>query len=44
STETLDLQTMRHSLNGLLPIDIRIQSIEKVASDFHARYSAQRKI
>ena len=32
------------SLNALLPKDIRILSIEPVASDFHARYSAKSKI
>ena len=33
-----------HSLNGLLPFDIRIKSIENVPLDFHARYSATGKI
>jgi tRNA pseudouridine38-40 synthase len=32
------------SLNALLPKDIRILAIEKVAPDFHARYSAKSKI
>lgn len=31
---------LQHSLNALLPKDIRILSLEPVASDFHARYSA----
>lgn len=31
------------SLNALLPPDIRILSVEPVASDFHARYSAIKK-
>jgi tRNA pseudouridine38-40 synthase len=40
----LDLYKLRHSLNGLLPLDIRINSIEKASQDFHARYSAKSKI
>ena len=32
------------SLNALLPKEIRILSIEKASSDFHARYSAKSKI
>lgn len=31
------------SLNALLPADIRIFNLEKVASDFHARYKAKQK-
>jgi len=37
---TLDLFRLQLSLNGLLPPDIRILSIETAAPDFHARYSA----
>ena len=33
-----------HSLNGILPLDIRIKGIEHVEQDFHARYSAKKKI
>lgn len=33
-----------HSLNGILPLDIRIKDIETVTPDFHARYSAKGKI
>lgn len=36
----IDLQKLLFSLNGLLPLDIRILSIEAAAPDFHARYSA----
>ena len=32
-----------NALNSLLPEDIRIQKIEFVADDFHARYSVKRK-
>lgn len=39
-----DLRRLFRSLNGMLPHDIRILSIEPVAADFHARYSATKKI
>jgi tRNA pseudouridine38-40 synthase len=32
------------SINALLPIDIRVYSIEQVPNDFHSRYSATSKI
>lgn len=32
------------SLNGLLPIDIRVTDIQKVESEFHSRFSCKRKI
>jgi tRNA pseudouridine38-40 synthase len=42
----LDLEPsrIRFSLNAILPKDIRILSLEKVDSKFHARYSALSKI
>ncbi|MGE0670815.1 MAG: tRNA pseudouridine(38-40) synthase TruA [Parachlamydiales bacterium] len=40
----LDLYKLQGSLNGLLPHDIRICSIEEAPADFHARYSATGKI
>lgn len=40
----IDARRFLHSLNGILPIDIRIKSIENVPADFHARYSATGKI
>ncbi len=41
TTETdLDLSRFQLSLNGILPPDIRILSLEKTTLDFHARYSA----
>lgn len=40
----IDPFKLRLSLNGQLPLDIRILSIEKVSPDFHARYSATSKI
>ena len=39
----LDLYKFTHSLNGLLPEDIRIQSIKLVSDDFHARFNAKGK-
>jgi tRNA pseudouridine38-40 synthase len=44
SDSQLDVHAALHSLNGLLPSDIRILSISEVAADFHARYSAKGKI
>lgn len=40
----LDPNKLRHSLNALLPADIRILEVEKVSLHFHARYSALSKI
>ena len=39
-----DLKQLAYSLNKMLPDDIKIISFEKVADDFHARYSAKKKI
>ena len=39
-----DTFTLLRSLNGLLPFDIRVEKIEEVSSNFHARYSAKGKI
>jgi tRNA pseudouridine38-40 synthase len=38
-----DLKRLHLSLNGVLPDDIRILSVEKASPDFHARYSAVSK-
>ena len=40
----IDLNQLAYSLNKMLPDDIKIISFEKVADDFHARYSAKKKI
>lgn len=40
---SINLSSLRLSLNGLLPADIRVLEIESVESDFHARYSALSK-
>ena len=39
-----DLKQLCYAMNKMLPDDIRILSLEKVDDDFHARYSAKRKI
>ena len=39
----LNVYKFTHSLNKLLPEDIRIQSITPVADDFHARFNAKGK-
>lgn len=44
TTLSLDSSRVLASLNGLLPVDIRVLSIEKVPLDFHARYSARGKV
>ena len=43
SETTLGLKKLHLSLNGILPDDIRILSIEEASFDFHARYSAVSK-
>lgn len=40
----LDLKKTVYSLNGLLPPDIRVLSLEKAPKGFHARFSAKAKI
>ena len=39
-----DLDQLKYALNKMLPDDIRILSFKEVDDDFHARYSAKRKI
>ena len=43
SNKELDVNKFAHSLNELLPKDIRILSVEKVSDDFHARFNAKSK-
>ena len=43
SPKELDLNKFMHSMNELLPEDIRIQSIKPVIDDFHARFNAKGK-
>lgn len=42
-SNAIDLRRLQRALNGMLPSDIRIKSIESVSSDFHAQYSAKGK-
>lgn len=42
--EGLNLYRFQRSMNGLLPPDIRILSVEPVDSEFHAQFSATSKI
>lgn len=39
----IDPQQYQRALNGILPLDIRILSCEKMPDDFHARFSAKGK-
>jgi tRNA pseudouridine38-40 synthase len=41
---SFDFHKLLLSINALLPVQIRVHSIENVASCFHARYSAKGKI
>lgn len=40
----LDPYKFLRSINGLIPPTIRVLQIEKVADDFHARYSVEKKV
>jgi tRNA pseudouridine38-40 synthase len=40
----IDPGKVRHGLNGMLPKDIRVESVEEVPMAFHARYSAVGKM
>lgn len=42
--EEIDIRRFQHSLNGVLPKDIRILSMEKVSLSFHAQKDAISKI
>lgn len=44
SCNTGDMQKLLHSVNCLLPAEIRLREIDQVPEDFHARYSAKGKI
>ncbi len=43
SSTELDCNRFCHSLNALLPFDIRIQKMQRASHDFHARFSATSK-
>lgn len=42
--DSLDLHSLIYSLNGILPRDIRIQSMIPVPDEFHARFNVKKKI
>lgn len=42
--ELVDTHKLLKSMNGILPWDIRIKSVDLVDNDFHARFSAKAKI
>lgn len=44
SDHPIDSYRFLRSINGLLPLDIRVNSIEAVPTEFHARYSAVGKV
>lgn len=43
SEHVLSTETLERGLNGVLPEDISVRSVEQAADDFHARYSAREK-
>ena len=42
--DSVDLDRLLYSINSMLPDDIKIEDIEQVDDDFHARFSAKEKI
>lgn len=44
SDKSIDCKKLLHSLNAVLPKDIRILSLEEVIETFHAQYSATSKV
>jgi len=42
--EDIDLDRFLYSINCMLPADIKIEDIEQVDDDFHARFSAKEKV
>jgi len=42
--KSMDVNELRNALNGNLPHDIYIKSVEQVDADFNARYAPKRKI
>ena len=43
SDKDLDTKKLINSMNKLLPLDVRILSLDKVSDEFHARFSAKGK-
>lgn len=42
--DEVDLDRLLYSLNAMLPQDIKIEDIDEVEPDFHARFSAKEKV
>jgi tRNA pseudouridine38-40 synthase len=42
--QKLDLHKLAYQLNSILPRDITVKKAEKVSDDFHARYSAKKRV
>lgn len=42
--DAIDLYRFQGSINGLLPLDIRVREVSEVSPDFHSQYSATGKI
>ena len=42
--ETVDIDRLIYSINSMLPPDIKIEDMDEVEYDFHARYSAKEKV
>jgi len=41
---SMDIEKLKNGLNSLLPGDIAVRGLEEVATGFHARFSAQRRV
>lgn len=44
TTSSLDLHSIRNALNGMLPDDVCVHSIEEVPEKFHARHDARSRL
>lgn len=42
--KNIDIYSFKHSLNGILPVDISITKMESVDQNFHSRFDAKRRI
>ncbi len=42
--KVIDIYSFKHSLNGILPVDVSITKMESVNENFHSRFDANRRI
>lgn len=42
--KVIDIYSFKHSLNGILPVDISVTKMESVNENFHSRFDANRRI